>query len=176
MTVANALQSYGKFKAYLGVGVAVFFALIMIVSAVFILRQPKYLETTGTIVSVSNTCTADVCKATVKFTAKGQEYINDFQLAKPKENTTISVFFTDESPPKFSTSAGPSKRFAYILIVVAILMVLLTGGIAYFVSTSKGGGAVFGGIQAAGNISNSGPSIQNLGAQPPPNLGIGNQQ
>lgn len=151
-------------RSYLGIGVAVFFAILMIVSAVFILRQPKYMETTGTIVSISNTaCTADVCKATVKFTAKGQEYTNDFQIAQPKENTTIPVFFTDDSPPKFSTSPGPSKRFAYILIAIALLMVALTVGITYFMKRGKG----LNRINGSGDISNSGPSNQNLGAPGP---------
>lgn len=158
----------GRFKSYLGVGVAVIFAFIMIFSAILILKQPKYIETVGTIMSVSNTCTSDVCVTTVKFNAKGQEYTKDFQIGSPKVNTTVPIFFTEESPPNFSTSAPPSKRFAYILIFVAVLMVILSAGIFYYLRD---------GVQPPNvpDIANSPQLNQNLGGGSPPPPPVNNK-
>ncbi len=145
----NALHMYGKFKAYLGVVVALVFGIGLIIfsrNRIFDFVN----ETTATVTETN--CSADSCTAKVTANVKGTTYVRDFTLQNPAP-ATVKLYYTNDTPPEFSTyNSGGSKYARPIMIALAIFMIVLSLIVAYVVTTSKGLGAVYGGVQAAGNV------------------------
>lgn len=137
--IGNALQVYGQFKAYLGVLLAFIIGPIIIFIAT---KMKDKKETTATINQ----------DGTAKMVIDGKEYVETFYLPSTNTAKTVTVYYTDETPPKFTLEKPPPGYVKYIMIGTAIFFMILSIVIAYYVTTSKQIGAVYGGVQAANNV------------------------
>jgi hypothetical protein len=69
----------------------------------------------------------------------------------PSANTIITVYYTDDTPPKFSLGGNPPKYFGPLLIAAATFAIIMAIIVAYLVTVSKPFAAAYGGVQATGN-------------------------
>lgn len=146
----STLQTYGKFKAYLGVFVSVFIGICMTIFGVFILKnKPKY--TNSAFVGASNvTCYSNTCNANV--TLKDTTQNLSFQRVI-KENENVKVYYTNDTPPKLSSTTDDiPKVFGIGLILCACCIVLTSIIIATVISSSNKAATIYGGISAVSNM------------------------
>jgi hypothetical protein len=152
--VGQGLEAYGKFRAYLGVFFAILLCMSSAGSGYFVIsRDPIYVNsTTGTAKNVK--CSANVCETDVTLTVSGNTYTQRLTYGPGiVENASVTVYYSNETPPKFSASSDNiPKTVGYGLVSIGLCVFITALIVAYFVSTSKAVAQVYGGVGAASNL------------------------
>lgn len=152
--VGQGLEAYGKFRAYLGVLLALLICMSSAGAGYFVInRTPVYVNsTTGTAKNVK--CSANVCETDVTLTISGNTYTPHLTYGPGiVENASVTVYYSNETPPRFSTSSdNVPKPIGYGLISCGLCICITAFMFAYLVSTSKVAAQVYGGVGAASNI------------------------
>jgi hypothetical protein len=148
----NALNGYGKISALLSFIAALCTCLILFSVGGSILTGPKYENvTSGKVETLA--CTGNVCS--------GNVLINGISVNMgniPIGTTvgqTIQVFYTNDTPPKYSGSASPPKTLAVSLMSVGISILLVAILIGVTVTKSRTASQVFGGMTLVDQISSA---------------------
>lgn len=154
----GALESYGKFRAYLGVVLAALICSSMSASGYYaITAKPKeYKSTEGTLSNVN--CDSYTCTANVSVNISGVNYTFGMYGENLVENSKIKVYYSNDTPPGFNPYTEPSdttppKGIGYGLIGIGLCILVVAMVVAYFVSTSPTAAKIYGGVGAISNIS-----------------------
>ena len=152
--LGQGLEVYGKFRAYLGVLIAVLVCSSLSGSGYMAINsKPIYVNsTTGTAKNVK--CSSNICEAVVSVVVSGNTYTPTL-LYSPglTENANVQVYYSNDIPPKFSpTSDKIPQGLGYGLIACGLCIFVIAMIVAYFVSTSRTVAQVYGGVGAVSNF------------------------
>lgn len=151
----GALESYGKFRAYFGVAVALLICSSSSWSGYYAINyDPKFANsTTGTAKNVK--CSSNVCEADVTVVISGNTYTPHLMFNSGLvENSNVTVYYSNDIPPQFNTNTDNlPKGIGYGLIGIGLCILVVAMVVAYFVSTSPTVAKVYGGVGAVSDIS-----------------------
>lgn len=150
--VGNALNGYGKISALISFISALCMCLIFFSIGGSILVGPKYENvTSGKVESLA--CTGNTCSGNVLINGISVN-IGNIPIGTTV-GQTIQVFYTNDTPPKYSGSASPPKTLGVSLMSVGISILLVAIIIGYTVTKSRTASQVFGGITLVDQISSA---------------------
>jgi hypothetical protein len=143
--VGNSLNLFGKATTIYWVLGALSVCLISTSVGSLMLVSPKYTNaTTGTVKSVS--CTSNVCQGTVLLQNGSSIFVNNLPSGTSVD-ATVNVYYTSESPPKYSGAQSPPNIVPVSLISSGFLILIIAVLIGTAISKSRTASQVVGGVQ-----------------------------
>lgn len=143
--VGNSLNFFGKATTVYWVVIAFSVCAIMTSVGSLMLASPKYTNATfGTVQSVS--CSSNVCSGTVLLQNGSSVLIDNLPRGATKD-ASVNVYYTSESPPKYSGAPSPPNFFAVSIISSGFLILILAVLVGMAVSKSRTASQVVGGVQ-----------------------------
>ena len=145
-TTANDMYKsaaeFGVFMAFIGLITAMFFGIIMIIIALYlIISNGTYSASTQATV-VDSTCeifkddknkTTKACNSTIKYNVNNKDYTNFVKTSTIKKIGAITeIVYDPNNPGASSQKTGMRRIFAYILIGFA-LFIMIAASIRYYV-------------------------------------------
>ena len=150
--VGNALNGYGKFTAFMSFLVALCACLISWSIGGTIIFGPKYKNvTTGNVQSIS--CSSNVCSGTVL--VNGVSIQLDNMPKGTMNGQTIQVYYTNDTPPKYSGAPNPPKSLGVSLMSVGLMILAVAILIGFTVTKSRTASQVLGGVTLVDQISSA---------------------
>jgi hypothetical protein len=153
--MAELIQSYGKLRAGFFLSCTFIVSILVSILGVYLIqKEPIFVnKTTGKATNV-NCASSNVCTTDVLLTSP----VSDVTTTKLtfnipiKNDEIVTVFYSNDIPPKFSSSTDEvPKFFGPSLIVCASCAMCISIMIYYFVSSSPAFATIYGGFGAISN-------------------------
>lgn len=162
-SVLSGLQTYGRWRTYLGAGIGVLVLLALIVAAIFVARnaikdphdksvigtltnvvctsQPKTITTGSGKDQKTTSMTVYNCKAHVTYTVNGKTYGKDLTFGESStpysENQSVTIHYNPADPQDSTPSPPIHEYWAFGAIAVGISLIVAVIAGAVFVTRSK---------------------------------------
>lgn len=143
--VGNSLNFFGKATTVYWVVIAFSVCVIMTSVGSLMLISPKYTNgTTGTVKSVS--CSSNVCQGTVLLQNGSSVFVDNLPKGTAQD-ATVNIYYTSESPPKYSGVQSPPNILPVSIISSGLLILIVAVLVGSAVSKSRTASQVVGGVQ-----------------------------
>ena len=155
-TVKGGLSTYGKFRTYSGVVVAVIVGLCFIIFGIFLVtrKDTKTATVNGSITSQS--CTTDkppVCSGVITYTVNSKTYTINGTWGTGRSVGQSEIVRYDPANPADAANGMSDQKGGWFFLVCGVLLMLIAYMIyAFFSSLSNNGKAVVGGVEAASDL------------------------
>jgi hypothetical protein len=156
-TVKGGLSTYGKFRTYSGVIVAVIVGLCFIIFGIFLVtrKDTKKANVNGSITSQS--CTTDkppVCSGVITYTVNSKTYTINGTWGTGRSVGQSEIVRYDPAKPEDAANGMSDQKGGWFFLICGVLLMLCAYLIyAFFSSLSNNGKAIVGGVQAASDVS-----------------------
>ena len=156
-TVKGGLSTYGKFRTYSGVVVAVIVALCFIIFGIFLVtrKDTKTAKVNGSITSQS--CSTDnppVCSGVITYTVNSKTYTINGTWGTGRSVGQSEIVRYDPANPADAANGMSDQKGGWFFLLCGVF-VMLCALLIYtiFSGLSNNAKAVVGGVQAASNLS-----------------------
>ena len=156
-TVKGGLSTYGKFRTYSGVVIAVIVGLCFIIFGIFLVtrKDTKTANVNGSITSQS--CTTDkppVCSGVITYSVNSKDYTINGTWGTGRSVGQSEIVRYDPAKPEDAANGMSDQKGGWFFLICGVLLMLCAYLIyAFFSSLSNNGKAVVGGVQAVSDLS-----------------------
>ena len=140
--IYDSASDFGVFMALIGLISAVFFGIIMIIIALYLIfnRGKHSSEINAEVINSKCDMYKDSknkmykeCNTEIKYKVENKEYTNTISTQTIQENgSKVNVVYDPSNPNDSLFKTGWRKRFSYILLAIAVF-IIVAAGIRYYI-------------------------------------------